>query len=208
MRRHKGARVAALAVACVGLTLGVARASPVTLSGYFNDQGNPALVGSDLAAPLFGDDWEIANNVALYDLEILSAGVVAFESHGYAAGGAQPYFSLFAGSLVSVGTATFVTSNYFDPNIDFNMSVAPGAGSYIVALGVWENMSFAENLGVGTLGDGFIFLGVPGFLGNSYYELEVTPGGDQPPAVPEPATFLLVGSGIAALSGIRRLKKP
>jgi hypothetical protein len=50
-------------------------------------------------------------------------------------------------------------------------------------MGAYANLSFAENLGVGSLGDGFIGLGQPDFLGNYYYELEVvTPDA----AAPEP----------------------
>ena len=36
---------------------------------------------------------------------------------------------------------------------------------YRIALGAFANMSFAENLGSGVLGDGFVGLGVPGVLG-------------------------------------------
>jgi hypothetical protein len=199
-----------LLAALLVLTSGAARADTLSVVGYFNDAGNSALVGSDLGAALFADDWDIANNVALYDLSIPHGGIVGFRSFGYAAGGAEPYFSLFSGSRASMSTASFVLSNYFDPSIDFDISTPLSAGSYVVALGVWENMSFAENLGAPlTLGDGFVGLGVPEFLGSSYYELGVTrPDGPVPP-IPEPATLLLIGSGAAGLSAVRkRLRRP
>ena len=61
-------------------------------------------------------------------------------------------------------------------------------------MGAYANLSFAENLGVGSLGDGFIGLGQPDFLGNYYYELEVvTPDA----AAPEPSSLALL-----ALTGI------
>jgi len=197
-------KIGLLAALLLVLTSGVARADILTFSGYLNDPGNSALVGSDLGPALFGDDWEIANNVALYDLVIPFGGIVGFKSNGYFLGGAQPYFSLFSGGLSSMSTAPFVASNFFDPLIDFDMPTSLSAGSYVMALGVWQNMSFAENGGSGTLGDGFIALGVPGYLGNSYYELDVTRPDEPQPPVPEPGALLLVGSGLAGLSAVRR----
>lgn len=187
------------------LTSGVAQAGTITISGSFNDAGNAALVWSDLGSPLFGDDGEIANNVALYDLVIPYGGTVEFESTGYANGGAEPYFSLFSGSLASKSTASFILSNYLESDIDFDISTVLGAGSYVVALGVWENMSFAENTGTGTLGDGFIFLGGPGLLGNYYYELEVTHPDDPGHPVPDPGgTLLLMSLGLMGCSAVRK----
>lgn len=193
-----------LVLLCVALTSGVARADTIIHSGFFSDPGNTALMWSDMGAPRFLGETEIANNVALYDLTIPNAGTVEFRSKGYAAGGAAPYFTLFSGTLASPAAATFVTSSYFDSDIDFNVSTALGVGTYVIALGVWVNMSFAENYGVGTLNDGFICLGEPGYLPDGYYELEVTrPDGEHPP-IPEPTTMLLVGSGLAGLSRLRR----
>jgi len=158
------------------------------------------LVYSDLGPALFGNDNEIANNVALYPLSVPVAGNVTFDSNGYMAGGAEPYFTLFQGSGLA---ATFLDSNYFIPDIDFILSRNLAAGDYMVALGVWMNMSFAENNPDAnpTLGDGFIGLGEPGRLGNYYYELAVTTP-DQ--AVPEPSTLLLVGAGLVSLITVRK----
>jgi hypothetical protein len=178
-----------------------AQAAVITFSGFFDDPGNSALVASDLTAALFGNDNDIANNVALYDLVVPVGGIVTFESFGYAAGGAEPFLSVFAGSG---GGATFVASNYSILAIDFLMSEPLAAGAYTLAIGVWLNQSFAENNPDAdpTLSDGFTSLGVPFGLGNTYYEIQVT----TPDAVPEPAMLWLTGIGLAALAR-RRVRR-
>ena len=208
--------------AVVGMVLvvgaGTGRAASVTVSGYFNDAANPALAASDgyldLRAARFGDDDEIARNVALYELTVTTAGLLSFDSAGWAAGGAEPYFTLFEGSGVM---ATFLDSNYFDPNIDFSLTRALPAGTYMLALGVWMNMSFAENNpdAVPSLGDGFTALGDPTRLGTYYYELAVSsddgifedpvPSGDlrNTPA-PEPSGLLLMAVGALGVLARRR----
>jgi hypothetical protein len=201
----------------VVLSAGSARATTLTLSGYLNDSANSALVASDgyedLQPARFGSDDEIARNVAIYELTVSTPALFTFESHGYAAGGTQPYFTIFQGNDTS---ATFVDSNYFSPDIDFTVTEPLAAGDYLLALGTWFNMSFAENNPDAdpTLGDGFIALGVPGFLGTSYYELGVSADTDFriAPAkglaaepVPEPTTLMLVGMGLA--SGALRKKR-
>ena len=84
-----------------------------------------------------------------------------------APGGFDPYISLFSGAGL---TATFLASNddglcppgtptgasCLDSTLHVN-SLAPG--TYTLALSVFENFSFAENLGTGSLGDLFIGLG-------------------------------------------------
>jgi hypothetical protein len=163
--------------------IGVTEVQAITLSGYLNNPANTALVGSDLGAPLFGDDFEIANNVALHVISVPVGGPVTFVSKGFAAGGIDPYFTLFQDAGKS---ATFMDSNYtqaFSAGGDFTLSVTLSPGNYTVAIGAFANMSFPENLGTGTLGDGFISLGEPYALGRTYYyELEVGLG-------PAPATI-------------------
>lgn len=210
--RH--AFIAAAVVAT--LVLGATRAEAATISGYLNDPGNVALRGwlpdpadgaFGLSAPSFLDDFDIANNVALYVLT-LPGGLVQVESRGFAPGGVDPYFTLFSGSGPG---ATVVGSNYdqaFGVGGDFLLSFNLAPGDYIFAIGAFANMSLAENLGGGTLSDGFIGLGGPDFLGTTepyYYELEVT---SQVVPVPEPATLLLfVGGASAVLARVRRHRR-
>lgn len=182
-----------LAGAALAIAATAAGASGTTYAGNLGDAGNAALVGSDLGAPDFTDDNAIANNVALYTFTT-NTGVVSIVSTGFAGGGVDPYFTLFSGSG---GSATFHDSNYLQATStggDFTWTGTLAGGTYEIALGAFENMSFAENLGSGTLADGFIFLGDPNSLGNGSYVLNVTT------AVPEPSGALLLAFGVAALA--------
>jgi hypothetical protein len=185
-----------IAATCACLLAGPADAASLTFSGFLNDPGNGALRGSDVmpSPPSFTDDWEIANNVAVHAFNLPVAGLVSFDSQGFAAGGADPYFTLFAGSDDS---ATVAGSNYGQPVAgDFLLTFALPAGDYQVAMGVFANMSFAENYGTGTLGEGFTRLGGPDSLGSSYYKLVVT---TEAVPTPEPAALLLLAFGLTSL---------
>jgi uncharacterized repeat protein (TIGR01451 family) len=84
-----------------------------------------------------------------------------------APGGFDPYISLFSGAGL---TATFLASNddgLCPPGTATGVSCLDSTlhinslpvGTYTLALSVFENFSFAENLGTGSLGDLFIGLG-------------------------------------------------
>jgi len=130
-----------------------------------------------------------ANDALLIAFSLASDASVEMQSYGFGGSGSAPggtnaagdviatggfdtYFSLFGG----VGnTATFLTSNDDgscppgDDTVacrDSRLSLNLTAGSYILAVSVFDNFSFAENLGGGTLGDGFIGLG-------SYFNLDI-----------------------------------
>jgi len=180
-------------LAGAALALAASLAGAATLAGNLGDSGNGALVGSDLGAPGFGDDNAIANNVALYAFTLAHGGAVSIVSTGFAGGGVDPYFTLLAGSGAP---ATFLDSNWTQATStggDFTWTGTLGAGTYEIALGAFENLSFAENLGSGTLGDGFIGLGDPNSLGNGSYSLTLTT------PVPEPTTAWLLAIGLAAV---------
>lgn len=150
-----------------------------------------------------------AQDVVLHPFTLSAPGVVTIQSWGYggsalapggvnaagtaiAGGGFDPYVSLFAGTGAA---ATFVASNddgtcppgTLADALCGDSTLVTGvlpAGSYTLAISAFLNMSFAENLGAGTLGDGFIGLGSFGTRTNAY---AVDIGG---PTVAAPALLL------------------
>jgi hypothetical protein len=178
------------------------QAQSVTYGGRLDDPANTALVGSNMGAPSFVDAAAVANNLALYTLNVLSTGMVTIQSTGFAAGGIDPYFSLFKGAG---DAATFIDSNYVQAFLtggDFSYSAVLAAGAYRIAVGAFANMSYAENLGVGTLADGFTGLGTAAALGATLdsYRLEVSS------PVPEPASWWLLALGLPALRRSRCIR--
>jgi hypothetical protein len=126
-----------------------------------------------------------ANDSASFAFNVSAANTVTIQSYGYGgssnapggtnsagrvipAGGFDPYITLFSGSGAS---ATFLASNddgtcsvghgalsnRLCGDSTLSLSLAPGV--YTLIVGAFDNMSFAENLGTGTLRDGFIGLG-------------------------------------------------
>lgn len=125
------------------------------------------------------------------------------------AGGLEPYLSLFDGSgnfLEStflgslMGTncppgANLVAGNCFDVELDGG-TLTPG--TYYIALSAWENMSYAENLGTGTLSDGFTGLGNLGNGEDLNYAFDVILPNNVTTA-PEPSSLALLAMGCAGL---------
>jgi hypothetical protein len=146
------------------------------------------------------------------------------------AGGFDTYLSLFSGTGTS---ATFLTSN--DDGLCPPGAAGDGAcadstlqvddlptGSYTLALSVFANLSFAENLGAGTLGDGFIQLGtyihLPSLTDRtSDYALDLEADGltviatrtipGVATAVPEAASLVLVATAFVAQVALRQLRR-
>ncbi len=183
------------------LALSTSLCGATTLSGNLGDSSNAALVGSDLGAALFDTPDDIADNVAIYSVVVAADGELKITSTGFAAGGVDPYFTLFSGAGT---TATFYASNFdqaFSTGGDFVFDQTVAAGTYQIALGAFANESFAENQGTGTLADGFIQLGLTGSLGDGSYSLtvDVGGGGGGTTPVPEPANAAFMLAGLAAL---------
>jgi len=167
-----------------------------------------------------------ANDVFLYQFEVPAVSDLLFQSYGFGggtnaagmiipSGGFDPYLSLFAGAGPG---ATFLASNddgscppgNFDPSCsDPTLSLtAQPAGSYTLALTVFDNFSFAENIGSGTLGDGFIGLGdyfnvASNEIRTSNFALDVSSSAG---FVPEPGTVFLCAAAAAVWFQLRRRK--
>ena len=198
MTHHFGKALAAAALALAGFS---ANAASVNYSGNLGDSGNPYLVDRFLGSPVFVDPSDptdnsavVANNVALYQLQITQAGTLTITSDSLANGGIDSLVSLFAGSDHS---ATLVG----DGVDDFTWTLPIAIGSYWVAITDWNNDSFVDNLGYGTLADGFIGLGQSYLLGNGNYDVTVSldTGTPPPPPIPEPSEAALLMLGLAAI---------
>jgi hypothetical protein len=196
-------------VLSLALLARVAEASPLlTVSGLLSDPSNSSIVGSLPApdAPLFGSDFDIANNVAVYAFTGAAAATVSFESKGSAVGDVNPSFTLSMGGSPAV--LIFLASDCaraLSTSGDFVDSVPRSAGDYFIAMGALGNGSYAEQLDSGTLSDGFVGLGQPSMLGWYSCELAVA---DYvvTERVPEPATVSLLGLRLMAIARRRALR--
>jgi len=130
-------------------------------------------------------------------------------------GGFEPYLSLFDASGDFLASTFFGTTcpqgartntlsgQCFDVLLDGGTLAV---GDYQIAISAFENLSFAENLGSGTLADGFTGLGnlFPGEDLHYAFDVVLT---SQAASAPEPAPGSLLGGAIAALYLCRRKLK-
>ena len=138
-----------------------------------------------------------ANDLFTYAFTLASPSTVSIQSYGYGgsagapggknlagttipAGGFDPYVSVFFGSGP---TSAFMASNddgACPPGItdiglcgDSSLTLILAAGTYTVVLSAFKNMSLAENYGSGTLGDGFVDLGVFDSARSNAYAIDI-----------------------------------
>ena len=124
-------------------------------------------------------------------------------------GGFEPYLSLFDASgnfLASTffgitcpigANANSVSGQCFDVLLDAGVLAA---GNYVITISAFENMSFAENSGVGTLADGFIGLGNLADGEDMHYAFDIILGSTTTGAVPEPGSGLLLAGACLSLT--------
>ena len=191
--------VFASVVGCIGaLCSGVAAAGSISLVGQLDpsDPQDVFLYEFTLSAPT-----TVAIQTWGYGGTLSAPGGTNAKGNAIAAGGFDPYVTVFNGSGP---TATFRVSNddgACPPGalsaglcLDSTLSLsALPAGTYTLALSAFENMSFAENYGSGTLADGFIGLGSFGGR-TSAFAVDISGAGIVVPAlalgyVPNALTF-------------------
>jgi hypothetical protein len=199
--------------------LSPARAGILFYSGNLRADATVVDCGAGCTLGIGDTDADFAQWAAvLTNFTVSTAGPVQAITYGFgggtslggnpvAAGGFEPYLSLFDSSgdfLLSTyfGTtcppgANAVFGNCYDVLLDAGV-LAPG--SYTLALTAFANLSFAENLGTGTLADGFTGFGNLAAGENLAYAFDlVLPGA----AVPEPSSGALVAVCFAALLILR-----
>jgi len=130
-----------------------------------------------------------------------------------AQGGFEPYLSLFD------STGTFLASTFFGTTcpVGANTNTLSGdcfdelldggtlaAGTYQIAISAFENLSFAEDLGTGTLADGFTGLGNLNDGEDLHYAFDVILTPTSTSAVPEPSMVWLL---VVALAGFIKVRK-
>jgi hypothetical protein len=200
------------------LFAGTVKADVIFYSGNLRTDANVIDCGSGCTLGPGNTDLEFANWAAVtYTFVVNTATTVQAITYGYAggtsltgavvpSGGLEPYLSLFdsSGDLLTSSfsgtcppTANTLGGNCFDVQLDTTPVLQPG--TYTIALSAWENMSLAENLGTGTLADGFTGLGNLNPGENLNYAFDVI----LPSNVPEPSTGLLVMAAFGAAAVLK-----
>ena len=204
-----------------------ANASTISYVGNLRTDANVTSCGAGCTLGSANTDADYAQYAAVVDtFNVASTTSVYAQSFSYgggtngngaviAGGGLEPYLSLFDsagnflestfyGTTCPTGAQTnSVSGQCYDVELD-PLTLTPG--TYSIALTAFENMSFAENLGTGTLADGFTGLGnlADGENLNYAFDVVLTGSSTTPPApTPEPGTAILFTSGLLALLALR-----
>jgi hypothetical protein len=206
--------------------MGCAAASSISFTGNLRTDATVVSCGGACTLGASDTDGDYAQYAAVLrsfvvsspsDVQIVSfsyGGGVNGAGTAIAEGGLEPYLSLFD------STGNFLSSTYFGvtcpPGANTNSSSGAcydvlldagtlSAGTYQIALTAFENMSFAENYGSGTLADGFTGLGNLNTGEDLHYAFDVNLNSTAPPAVtPEPASGVLASLGAMFLVAFKQ----
>jgi hypothetical protein len=184
-------------------------------------QGAPCTLTTDTDYATFAavvDSFTVTSASTMTAITYSYGGGTSVTGTVVAAGGLEPYLSLFDGNGIFLASTFFGTtcpagantlSNHHCDDVSLDGGTLP-AGTYYIALSAFANSSYAENSGVGTLWDGFSGLGNLQTDENLNYAFDVilTPNSvsPPPPTVPEPNYVLLMGIALAAPFFLRRMK--
>jgi hypothetical protein len=203
---------------CVALLLQPAFAASISFTGNLRTDatvlscGNGCTLGAGNSDGDFAQyaavvrDFTVATPSAMQGLSFSYGGGINGEGTIILEGGFQPYLSLFDAGGNFLASTFFGTTCPTGANINtlsgqcYDVLLDGGvlaAGNYQIALTAFQNLSFAENLGAGTLADGFTGLGNLFEGEDLHYAFDVILS--PVTAIPEPATSALT---IFALLGI------
>lgn len=212
--RHIAARLTPL-VLCLLTSIRPSLASTLSYTGDLRTNANITSCGPSCTLGASNSNGDYAQYAAVVvNFSVLAPSSMSAVSFGYGGGvngagtvipqgGLEPYLSLFnpagtflastfpAASLCPPGARTNTLSGLcYDVRLNGGVLLP---GTYELALTAFDNLSFAENLGTGTLADGFTGLGnlYPGE--DLHYAFDVTLSPAVPTVTPEPPPFVLVG---------------
>lgn len=153
------------------------------------------------------DTFTVTSTTTMTAVSYSYGGGTSQSGHTVAAGGLEPYLSLFdaAGNFLAstyLATTCPAGANTYDGNC-YDVELDGGtltAGTYYIALTAYANMSFAENYGAGNLSDGFTGLGGLALDEDLHYAFDVILPSNTvpPPVVPEPNYVFLAGIALVA----------
>jgi hypothetical protein len=202
-----------------------AQANTISFTGNLRDDANVISCGSACTLGQSNTDSDYAQWAVVVDSFTVSAAsemqAVTFSYGGGVngagttidPGGFEPYLSLFDSSGGFLASTLFGTTCPAGANTNatsgqcFDVSLDGGTllpGTYQIAIGAFENMSFAENSGAGTLADGFTGLGILADGEDMHYAFDIVLSSTAP--VPEPSEIWFLAAALLTLVGARRWK--
>ena len=203
-----------LTLIAIFATCSIASASVLSFSGNLRTDATVLDCGPGCTLNAASADSDFAQwAAAVYSFSVPTPSLMQAVTVSYADGGFEPYLSLFDGS------GNFLASTFFGTTCPPGALVNPtsgacfdvlldggtlGAGTYQIAISAFENLSFAENFGSGTLADGFTGLGNLADGEDLHYAFNVTLTSTS--SVPEPSSIWLL-TAAAILGWLYRLHK-